>query len=210
MSEIRKLGAEHSVDVDLLPSEPLVLDVGCRGFEFDRELLKIRPKSRIIALDPDPSIESPEEPEILFLQKALTEREIDSVLWQGEGDGSYICGKPGEPGYGWGVADNSKTAQVSNTTIRKLMRVLDIEHFDLVKLDCEGSEFGILENWLGPIATQISVEFHDWVDRNRWDDAYFKKLFSGPLKDYNVVLWGLTPLGPGHSLGHWDSLLVRK
>jgi FkbM family methyltransferase len=210
VTDIRKLGAEHSIDVDLLPESPVVFDVGCRGFEFDHELLKLRPKARIFAVDADPAIKQPDEPRIHFVHCAITERPTPHVLWQGDGDGAYICSKPGEPGYGWGVHDVTKSAEVPNTTITDFMEAFEINHFDVIKLDIEGSEFGILESWPGPIAEQISIEFHDFIDRNRWNDAYFEKLFAGPLKDYNVALFGLTPLGPGNSLGHWDTLLVRK
>jgi hypothetical protein len=51
--------AEHTVDVDLLPEAPIVLDVGCRWFDFSKEILRIRPDARIVALDPGPDIEDP-------------------------------------------------------------------------------------------------------------------------------------------------------
>ena len=202
---IQKMGAEHSIDVDLLPEVPVVLDVGCRGYEFDHEILKIRPRAKIIAVDPDPEIHAPEDTRIFFLRLAITELPATSVKWQGPGEGSYICDVPS--GYGWG---GGSPVNVHNSTIPALMKQLGIEHFDVVKLDCESSEFGILSLWPGPIATQISVEFHDCMDRERWNDAYFEKLFAGPLKDYNVALFGLTPLGPGNTMGHWDSLFVLK
>ncbi len=30
--------ASHTVDIDLLPERPVVLDVGCRGFDVTREV----------------------------------------------------------------------------------------------------------------------------------------------------------------------------
>ena len=84
------------------------------------------------------------------------------------------------------------------------------DRYAVVKLDCEGSEFGILENWPHRMADQISVEFHDYLDRARWKDKYFADLFAGPLKDYRVVQHELTPVGPGNTMGHWDSLLVLR
>jgi hypothetical protein len=223
--------AEHTIDIDLLPESPLVLDVGCRGFEFDREILKLRPKARIIALDPDPEITHPEEKEIIFLHAALTEKMVDRVIWQGPGDGAYIVGSGDQhdPGYRWSITPNQPHAEVQNVTIHKLMSKYGrrfqqpiqsdgrfVESmprfcpFDLVKLDCEGSEFGILCHWPGPISKQISVEFHDYVDRQRWDDQFFENLFNGPLHDYCVVQHELIPMGPGGHLGHWNSLLVLR
>jgi FkbM family methyltransferase len=210
VADLRCLG-EHTIDIDLLPEEPLVLDVGCRGFAFDREILALRPKARIIALDPDPEIEHPLEKEIIFMHKALTEKVVDRVVWQGPGDGAYIVGNgdPHDSGYRWPINPNQIHAEVQNTTMYRLLAEYG-PHFDVVKLDCEGSEFGILEAWPGPFVKQISVEFHDFVDRRRWNGDYFENLFAGPLHDYNVVLFGLTPMGPGNHMGHWDSLLVLK
>jgi FkbM family methyltransferase len=207
---IRKLGPEHSVCVDLLPERPTVLDVGCRGFEFDLELLKLRPQARILALDPDPAIPDPQIPRITFQHRAVTEKLQQWVQWQGEGDGAYICAAAGDPGYGWGVSNTATACTVENTNIPDLMKEFSVDHWDIVKLDCEGSEFGILENWPGPIATQLSIEFHDCINPARWNAEYYVKLFAGPLRFYRLALWGLTPLGPGDTMGHWDSLLVLR
>jgi hypothetical protein len=202
---IQKMGAEHSIDTDLLPENPVILDVGCRGYEFDNEILAIRPNARIYAVDPDPEIDAPDDPRIFFFRIAITELPDASVKWQGPGEGAYICDVPS--GYGWG---GNSPVVVHNSTLPALMKQIKCEHFDVVKLDCESSEFGILENWPGKIATQISCEFHDCMNREKWNDAYFEKLFRGPLKDYNVALFGLTPLGPGNTLSHWDSLFILK
>lgn len=201
-----KPGGEHTIDLDLLPAIPTVLDVGCRGFAFDYDILKFRPQAQIVALDPDPSIAKPDDLPIVFHRAALTHMFVNQVQWQGEGDGSYIVTGPGHPGYEWPVIDSAKAAIVENMTLGNL----GFTHYDVVKLDCEGSEFGILENWPGPIATQISVEFHDYANRDRWNGAYFEKLFSGPLKDYEPVLFQDTPIGPSNAMGHWDSLLILK
>lgn len=210
MHELIKLGAEHSVVADLLPEAPVVLDVGCRGFEFDIELLKLRPLARIFAFDPDPAIDDPGVRGIVFSRKAVTERDVEGVIWQGPGEGAFICGNKGDPGYGVGVINPAEAVTVESVTVETVMREHDVERFDLVKLDCEGSEFGILESWPGPIATQLSVEFHDFAQPQRWTEEYFEKLFAGPLRIYQRVLFGVTPLGPGNSMGHWDSVLVLK
>ena len=97
-------------------------------------------------------------------------------------------------------------------TIAGLSAVLDVPLWDVVKLDCEGAEFGILENWPGACARQISVEFHDAFDRNRWNDEYFTWLF-GRLRrfGYKVIShpkYRTTP-DDESSEGHWDTLLSR-
>ncbi len=205
-----KPGGEHTIDLDLLPAVPTVLDVGCRGFAFDYDILKFRPQAKIFALEPDPAVLKPDDLNVTFLNSAMTHIQTPNIKWQGGGDGegSYIVTGPGHPGYDWPIIDPAQARDVENVTLQILMIGFGIQKFDLVKLDCEGSEFGILENWPGPIATQISVEFHDYANRNRWNMAYFLKLFAGPLKDYRVVQFEDTPIGPTKALGHWDSLLV--
>lgn len=197
-SAIEKL-AGHSVDVSLLPDRPLVVDVGCRDFGFSNAILRHRPEAIIIALDPDAEIEPPRDERIAFLPKALTHLPDESLRWERRGEASSIVTEGGE--------------LVPNIRLKDLDFALHFhgkERFDVVKLDCEGSEFGILENWPGPIARQISVEFHDFTDRARWNDAYFEKVFSGPLKDYRIVQHDLQPIGPFDTMGHWDSLLILR
>ena len=190
--------AGHTVDVDLIPRHPRVLDVGCRMQEFCTEFERISPEALFTCLEPDPATKG------RALPIALTGGRIAAALYAkfpGDGMANHLASGP---------VEGAEMLCVRAMRIEALMSSLAIEHWDVVKLDCEGSEFSILESWPGPIATQISVEFHDYQDRKRWNDAYFAKLFSGPLKDYRVVQHELTPVGPGNTLGHWDSLLVLK
>jgi len=201
---IVRLAGDHSIDVGLLPEKPVVLDVGCRGFDFARNILELRPEALVICMDPDPAIQDPNIPGIEYIQKALT---ADDVPLR-----KYAAFSSGEANF---ITDadsyyDAKIQYVKCITIEALMRGLGIEYLDLVKLDCENSEFGILESWPGRIAGQLSIEFHDFQNRNRWDNAYFDQLFSGPLRDYEVVQHELTPVGPDQTLSHWDSLLVLK
>ncbi len=196
--------AGHTVDLDLLPERPVVLDVGCRGFDFTREVLALRPSAKILALDPDPHIECAITGEgWMFFRAALVGDGRDWANYAGwsTGEGNLICDV--SPHY----AERSHTVPCVNIT--RLMSMMPVSHCDLVKLDCEESEFGILEAWPGPIATQISVEFHDWT--GPWESAaknsptYYPNLWAGPLRDYEVVQHDLSRQGEG--VGHWDTLL---
>lgn len=201
--------SSHTVDLDLLPERPVVLDVGCRGFDFTREVLALRRDSHIIAMDPDPLIAMPFNligTGASFCRAALLgdgRRTANYAGWS-TGEGNLICDV--SPHYA------ERSHQVDCIDIRTLMVWLDIFHWDLVKLDCEESEFGILEVWPGPIATQISVEFHDWT--GPWETKaknspdYYPKLWAGPLRDYEVVQHELSKVGEG--TGHWDTLLRLK
>jgi hypothetical protein len=194
--------ASHTIDLDVLPAEPIVLDAGCRGFDFTLEILRWAYAS-VVAMDLDASLAGGAPGGVLFVAKALVGDGSKSSPYAdfSTGEANFLCER---------VPHYATERSVECVSITELMRELSIAHWDLVKLDIESSEFAVLENWPGPIATQISVEFHDWTDRERWNDAYYERLFSGPLKDYDVLSHELTTVGPGPAWGHWDSVLRLK
>lgn len=205
--------ASHSIDVDSLPELPTVLDVGCRGFDFTLEILHARPGGLVVAMDPDPQIGEPpnigappEVRHVLFVREALVgdARKTSNYAGWSTGEGNLLCDKAPH------FAERQHT--VACTNITDLMRRLGISYWDVVKLDCEESEFGILENWPGPIAGQLSVEFHDWTGpcKEKATKEYYDALFSGPLRDYEVLSHELSTVGPGPAWGHWDTVLRLK
>lgn len=192
--------ASHTVDLDLLPDAPIVLDVGCRDFDFTNAVRNIRRCARLVSLDASPDVAVIGTSRVVFLQMALVgkERHMALLAMHSSGEGNFICDDP--PWF-------AEAAAVKCITLAQLMEKCKIKFWDLVKLDCEGSEFGILENWPGPVARQISIEFHDWT--GPWEGYvagdYYERLFAGPLKDYEVVQHELSRQGEG--IGHWDTLL---
>ncbi len=199
--------ASHTVDLDALPERPVVLDVGCRGFDFTREILRVRPAARVIAMDPDP--EMPGEPPdgVTFLPLAL--------VGDGRTTSRYAMFSTGEGNFLFSARAHfpfERECQVPCVNITAVMRQAMIPFWDLVKLDCEESEFGILEAWPGPIAGQLSVEFHDWTGpcKEKATKEYYRRLFAGPLRDYDVLSHELSTVGPGPAWGHWDSVFRLK
>ncbi len=122
------------------------------------------------------------------------------------GEGNLLCDE--SP---WYAERSHQVPCVDILTLANRLPIL-FPFFALVKLDCEESEFGILENWPGPIATQISVEFHDWTGpwetKAKNSPTYYPNLWAGPLRDYEVVQHELSKVGEG--VGHWDTLLRLK
>jgi len=195
--------ASHTVDLDLLPEAPRVLDAGCRDFDFSQAVLKVRPHARIKALDPGPDIPEPDDPAIMFFRAALVgdDRKRARLFTGSTGHGDFLSTLD--------VYYDMKPVEVGCLRIGEIAVCdsRDWPAFDLVKLDIEGSEFEILERWPGPIARQISVEFHDWNRPEIRDSDYYERLWA-KLPWYRVVQHGLSKQGNG--VGNWDSLLVLR
>lgn len=195
--------SSHTILEEIIPEEPRILDVGARSFNWTKAMLKLRPKARIVALEPDPSVKNPNIQNVMFLNAALIHDNRTSSGYAGwsTGEGNILCDV--RPHYAETFDD------VICMNLEKLKNFTGIEYYDVIKLDCEGCEFGILENFPEGIAGQITVEFHDSDRQQLYPETYYDKLFH-KLGEFVALKHGLTPIGPGPSYGHWDTLLVKE
>jgi FkbM family methyltransferase len=199
--------ATHTLDIDLLPEAPVVLDVGCRWFDFTRDIFAARKGAFIGCIDPARDVEHPTDSWtagkwLRYWQRALV----------GQGPTRWVKLAHFSTGEGDFITEllryhDAEMYMVETVTIGEIANAMEVERFDAVKLDCEGSEFDILGHWPGPIATQISIEFHDWDKPGIRAESYYEKLWK-KLPWYRVVQHELSKQGDG--VGHWDSLLVLK
>jgi hypothetical protein len=62
------------------------------------------------------------------------------------------------------VVKGGKFIKVKPITIPQIMADYKVDQFSLIKLDCEGAEYDLMHVIadLGPIAKQITVEYHDF------------------------------------------------
>lgn len=187
---------EHTVDLDRLTGG-FVLDAGCRDFTFARGLVERR--CHVLALDADPTVENPKIENVDFLNLALaahpgtlrfrmtTDPQARHLSAFGHGGGDE-------------VAVEAKTlAQVSDLWC--------VSVWDCVKLDIEGAEYEILKNWPGPIARQISVEFHDHVsprNQSTYDDILSR------LAQWYTLLQHVKEARHCCHPNFWDSLWVLR
>ncbi len=175
---------EHTLDTALLRPGCCVLDVGCRGFAFGNELRR-------------------------EFQAKVYEVDIDDL---GTQQPYFRCGIAHVEGFG-DITDHAEPearSLVSGTrfkvhTLESFSRFVGIDHWDVIKLDCEGSEYDILWNLERPLATQITVEFHQHTEARRSQE--FLDTLVQKLQQWYVAR---KHRRYGRSLNYWDSLFVLK
>ncbi|KKW46523.1 MAG: Methyltransferase, FkbM family protein [Parcubacteria group bacterium GW2011_GWB1_56_8] len=188
--------AEHTVDIDLL-KQGFVLDAGCRNFIFARELARLG--CSVVAVDADPTVEYPSDFRGIFLNVALaTESGERNFLMHSNPEARHL------------VRDgifSFPTTKVRTTTISNLMDFYSIESWDVVKLDIEGAEYDILQQWPGPIAKQISIEFHEHCGPR--PKELYDSIFEHLSQWYKIAQHEKEAR---HCAGEnwWDTLLIRK
>ena len=183
--------AEHSILADTPTG--YVLDVGARSFSFSKAMANRW--HQVIALDPDPTIEDPKHARIKYRREALR-----------DSDGLALFEMAADPQAR--RLSSSGSIPVVCKTIEDVMREEWVGHFRIVKLDCEGAEYGILENWPGSIADQVTVEFHEHVAPQ--SSERYENIISHMSQWYELVQHEKTLR---HCIGtpnYWDSLWVLK
>lgn len=174
------------------PLSGVVVDVGCYGWDFSLAALDAG-ASRVIAFDLE-DLGTPPDPRIEF----------------------WNCGVTGLGGSRHYVQEQKRNAwrlatigshEIGTESLATIMRKRNIDEIELLKLDCEGSEFEILEN-LPDAVKQISVEFHlhVWPEQMR----RIMHLMVNLRKRYDVYQHCITVRHAKDKLNYWDTLLVKK
>lgn len=178
----------HSVVLDLLPSNPVCLDVGCRGFSYSYDMRQYRPSATVHELD------------------------IDDLGWWESYVRAGIAGFTGQTGCSLDEDPPSRHMVPGGTipcyTIKDYSEMHGVRQWDAIKLDCEGAEYPILASFDRAWAKQISVEFHQHTHHRR-SDQKLTELMDHLSQWYDVVQHRLESrydCGPNY----WDTLLVAR
>jgi len=196
------VSTEHTVDLDRLTKGGWVLDVGCRFFNLTEDFVKLG--CNVLAIDPSTDVVDPSMEHVLFERCALVgDSAVVATAFCDSKDAAHLV-----------FGHRAPTAGVPQYNvvcypIEHLMHAYAIPHFDVVKLDCEGAEFDILKHWPGPVATQISCAFHDFVNPS-WCQAAYPAILSHLSQWYDVVQHE-SYVRHGHPVPcYWDSLFTLK
>lgn len=195
--------AEHSVRTDLLTGG-YVLDAGCVGFAFGLELA--RRKHPVVFIDPAPDVEPPVNAfdlplwasfnRVALVGKGYPKRMILRMTGDLQARHLTNAAKDGDP---W----------VDCVTLDSILAASDGKPWDVLKLDIEGAEIDVLMGIEGPIARQITCEFHLHCPQGG-TDADIARVVDHLSRWYVPVLHEKSVRHCLSTPNHWDSLFVLK
>ena len=186
----------HTFIPDKFKEGGWAMDLGCNDFIMVRYFLE--KKLKVIGLDPLKNIIVPqdllENPNFIFINKACVgDLTIDKKFYYEyiNWGANSLYNSPDKLLHKDNPHNNNRlvgTYEVELVTIESLMSEFDIDNFEAIKMDVEGSEYSILETLPNKCANQISIEFHDSLGLNPNTDieGYHKNLTES-LSDYDLV-----------------------
>lgn len=180
---IKQVIGEHTIDISLLPEKGgHILDLGCRGFTFRSAF----PQHYVTSVDCDDLGD-----EESYLKCAV----------------SNINGRVGLKRY----HDKQATQviagdEVDAFTLHTISRLADVQFWDVIKMDIEGSELPVIMDMDRPMATQISIEFHLHTGQY---GQYAMRMMENRLAQlgYKTIQHTMESRH-GLTLNYWDSLFV--
>ena len=197
-------GCNWTVRTTGLNTESVVYSAGVgRDISFEHTLAD-RFGMKILLLDPSPTgLETMKKP-----KHQRKEFEFMPVALAGH-EGELNLSQPGNPEEGSWVSETShsgtnipdaKMVTVKCETVSSLMRKFGHTHVDLLKIDIEGAEYGVLEAIMesGAKIRQIAVEFHNGVLPGISRSLTIKTLFKLYRHGYRIIHKG----GSNHTLLH--------
>lgn len=182
---------EHTIDTDLLTGG-IAIDIGCLGWEFSKGMRDLGCEVHafdLIHLENKPA-------GVFFSVAAITDKDQKVNVLNTPDRQAWHINKKG------GII-------VDSISLNKLYSFFDGQNVDVLKMDCEGSEYLILsDSEFRPVAKQISVEFH-YHCHKALHEQYFCKCMDNLLKYYEPVQheWDERH---GSGLNLWDSLFILK
>lgn len=180
--------AEHSVDLSMLPIKANILDLGCRGFQFTDKLRGL--EHNIYPVDIG----------------ANGETGLDKTYYRiaiSDKDGWAGVSKERDPE----ATNVIEGDEVPMMTLKTFSEHVGVDKWDLIKMDIEGSEMGILKNSTHPIASQVSVEFHAHCTTQTKEEI--DNLLNW-LSQWYFIHNREWKEAHGSAANYWDILLISK
>jgi FkbM family methyltransferase len=201
---------EHTIEESIIDKNGWVLDLVCVNFQFSLEIKKYC--NNVICVDPNPNITQVPEG-LIHENAALTHDETlteQTYFLYDDTNGNSLLNPSND------ICNLHGQKKVNLTTIKKLMLKYNIDKFELIKFDIEGSEYKILEELDWGVSKQFSVEFHDFRGMNPYypnNEFFYSNLFEKIKNNFDIITHVNThhPGFPwGEGFNYWDSLFVEK
>lgn len=180
---------EHSFDLDLLISGPATaIDVGCRGFSLPRFLASHGVE--VWAYDVDPRVVNPGVPSVRYENTAVLGRRDFQNATRIDFRTTVGVRVTHDPAATSVVLGDYRNAQVPAISIGEAVSRAR-GRVGLLKLDCEGSEYAIMDELAdidGPAFRQISVEYHDHCGiMPPGGEGWFEEIAARLSRHYTIV-----------------------
>lgn len=179
----------HTIDISLL-TKSAVIDLGCRGFSFAKELHG--KGSYVLAFDADDEVFVNVPIGISAYNKAVTTY-----------NGTTVFYKMGEAGFTIDVKEYH-TNQANIVECVSLESILP-SRYDILKMDIEGGEYAILSDPnFKSLPKQISVEFHEHT-HTELHRKEFPKVLANLNRWYDLVY-----IMEENQFKYIDTLFIRR
>lgn len=193
--------AEHTIDISLINRESKVLDLGCRAFTWSKAMLEY--VDEIYCVDADPEVPIPDKP-LEMIRGAVMDSDGESMFLKcsGNGTGNYILYNGAKKNELNGVFQIVKTI-----SLKTISDIANVELWDIIKCDIEGSEIPVLLDLKKPPAKQLSIEFH--VHTGSTQEQVYKVVTHLEELGYECCQHEYSSQH-GAGFNYWDSLFILK
>lgn len=200
-----ELVAEHTI-ARLPRVLDAVLDVGCRRFDFSKIMLDRGYK--VVGIEADDEVVPIKHENFYFGNYALVPESQNGVMQTlikfGNGTANHLSNVKGS------IPRNRTVNQVIGLSVTEIGQLFEVKRWNVIKLDCEGAEYEVLLEWPGPVADQITVEFHEHTGANTRDKSVYGDIMSHLSQWYEVVQHESSVRYCLSTPNYWDSLFVLK
>jgi len=190
----------------LLPEEPTVLDVGFNRGDFSREVVRQRPKARVVGFDPSQIMQA------LFRQDFDGEKRIELIPYAASDRESKLgfCDLGnGNSAVAADAARETSTCQVDAIRLDDFVEARGWEQIDLLKIDAEGHDLNVIEGASRLLDRQViamfSFEFNaPWIDSRRFLKEACSYIESKPYRVFRLFNGFLVPFKYSHTAERHD------
>lgn len=184
--------AEHLIDLDLLPAKSKILDLGCLGFVFTNEMRRLGHSVYPVDI---------QEMDGMYYRIAIT----------GYNGYGYVINNRDKQAVRFSVHDHKKPGEsyrIQCLTLESFMQIQQVDFFDYIKCDVEGSEYAIIMSLKKAPSKQFEVEFH--LHTAAYTEASVSEMVD-KLKSlgYEVASHEMTS-EHGCGMNYWSSLFILK